>query len=69
MSDIKTCPACVQRGTRGSCAPLRCYCGHEPCPAFASYIEPRAADIAASAPKRRKSSWDNREESTWIDQL
>ena len=51
--------------------PLRCYCGHDTCHAFASW-KPRpvlnVTDI--SKPKGKKgSAWAEREESTWIDQL
>lgn len=35
-----TCPDCKAIGRRGYCAPLRCYCGHDTCPAFASYRPP-----------------------------
>jgi hypothetical protein len=55
----------------GYCAPLRCYCGDETCPAFESYI-PRDQlpdHQPDAAPKRRKQaeSWANREGETWID--
>lgn len=30
------CPTC---GTGRYCAPRRCYCGHEACPAYGSYID------------------------------
>jgi hypothetical protein len=36
-----TCTACAETGRRGYCAPLRCYCGHEQCPAFVSYVPRR----------------------------
>ena len=66
-----TCATCTTEGRRGYCAPLRCYCGHDTCHAFASW-EPRpvlnVTDI--SKPKGKKgSAWAEREESTWIDQL
>ena len=55
---------------RGSCCPGRCYCGHDTCHAFASWT-PRpvlnVTHIGKSTPARN--SWDNREESTWIDKL
>lgn len=68
MSDCQTC-ADVARN--GYCAPGRCYCGHPTCHAFASWSElPPVADTEP-APRKpaRASSWDTREESTWIDSL
>ena len=50
--------------------PLRCYCGHESCHAFASWtpLQPlNVTRIGKSTPAR--DSWCNREESTWIDKL
>ena len=50
--------------------PLRCYCGHDTCHAFASWtpLQPlNVTHIGKSTPARN--SWDNREESTWIDKL
>lgn len=48
--EFPTCTTCVENGVLGSCAPLRCYCGHETCPAFASYV-PRE-HIKAVIPQR-----------------
>lgn len=72
MSD-QDCPTCrAATGTTRYCAPSRCYCGHEDCPAFASWVDPFAlpqpTDTPAPAPATA-SSWDTREESTWIDKL
>lgn len=37
---VNPCPTCVAEGKPGSCAKLRCYCGHRECWAFASYTKP-----------------------------
>lgn len=62
----KSCTVC----TSGYCAPNRCYCGHEECTAFHSYI-PRdrikAAPIANAA--QHAKSWNTRDEDTWLDKL
>lgn len=62
------CPTCG--GTR-YCAPARCYCGHESCPAFASFVDMASVPLTAAPTvvKAGPSSWDKREESTWIDSL
>ena len=68
MTDCQTCTD-VER--KGYCAPGRCYCAHKTCHAFESWTElPTLADVEP-APRKpaRASSWDTREESTWIDQL
>lgn len=50
--------------------PLRCYCGHESCWAFASWepLPPRGA-LAPTPVTTRRNAWATREESTWIDKL
>lgn len=66
------CTTCGDLERRGYCAPARCYCGHPACPAFASWVDLSLVPLAdLPAPKKRKqsSSWDDRKESTWIDQL
>jgi hypothetical protein len=63
-----TCQTCTDTGRRGSCAPLRCYCGHESCHAFASW-QPRTVPNVTSLPTRASSAWAEREESTWIDSM
>jgi hypothetical protein len=65
-----TCAECTTTGRRGYCAPLRCYCGHDTCHAFASW-QPRAVPLAnvQTLPVRASSAWADREESTWIDKL
>jgi hypothetical protein len=66
-----TCATCADSGRKGYCAPLRCYCGHETCHAAGSR-EARTesvADVAYLPTQRRASSWDTREESTWIDKM
>ena len=66
---MSTCSRCAAEGRRGYCAPLRCYCGHPTCHAFASYVEvkPPEMDDVRAAPT--SSAWTNREEPTWIDQM
>lgn len=68
----ETCATCAEvTGTKRYCAPARCYCGHEACHAFASYIDLDGIPLAdAPTIKRRgRSAWDDREGSTWIDSL
>ena len=65
------CTDCEQAGWPGYCAPLRCYCGHETCHAFASWTPLAPLNIPISKnTTAHASSWANREEgSSWIDQL
>jgi hypothetical protein len=64
------CATCTTDGRKGYCAKGRCYCGHPTCQGFASWA-PLAEPVLETAPRKpsRASSWDTREESTWIDQL
>ena len=68
MSD--TCPTCRETtGTARYCAPARCYCAHDDCPAEWHPL-PNLREIEPAPTKpTRASSWDTREESTWIDSL
>lgn len=61
------CPKCAPR----YCAPARCYCAHEECPAFESWVDIRAIPFRDAEPKKNpaRSSWDNREGETWIDSM
>lgn len=69
-----TCPECAADPTAApnrSCAPRRCYCDHDSCHAAGSR-EARTesvADVTYLPTPRRASSWDTREESTWIDKM
>ncbi len=68
--DCATCAATT--GTKRYCAPARCYCGHADCPAVDSYVDINAIPLwDAQPPARpaRRSSWDDRKDSTWIDKL
>ena len=68
MPDCPSCRAEKPDSTR-YCAPRACYCGHEPCPAFPSYI-PRTKPLGvvrASAKSRAAELWSDREEPTWLD--
>lgn len=69
--DDTTCLTCrVETGTKRYCAPGRCYCGHEACPAFDTYIDPSTLIPRDVKPaKAGRSSWDNRGEATWIDKM
>lgn len=67
-----TCQTCSEADRRGYCAPLRCYCGHRSCHAFASWVDLKSIDPTAAVPSaksRAAKSWANREESTWLDKL
>ena len=65
------CQTCSDTDRRGYCAPAACYCGHEACYAFASYVPLKAINVTVIKPRddRMKSAWDNREERSWIDGL
>ena len=68
----ETCATCAEvTGTKRYCAPGRCYCGHEDCPAFDTWIDLKSLPIhdAPTTAKRGRSAWDDREGSTWIDSL
>ena len=68
----ETCATChATSGTSRYCAPGRCYCGHEACPAFDSYIDMSKVALPDAPTKNRHGSrsWDEREGSTWIDSL
>ena len=64
-----TCHECTETGRKGYRAPLRCYCGHETCAAFASWEPLRTPDLTAirAADERMAKSWADREEPTWLD--
>lgn len=67
-----TCATCTTEGRRGYCAPLRCYCGHDTCHAFASWEPLPVSNVTpiAKATAAHADSWANREEgSSWIDKL
>ena len=66
-----TCATCTDSGRKGYCAPLRCYCGHETCHAFASWTPLPVSNVTpiAKATAAHADSWANREESTWIDKM
>lgn len=69
MSDCGTCAETT--GTKRYCAPLRCYCAHEDCYAFASYRKsqmPTLTNVKA-ADSRMAKSWAERGEGSWIDGL
>lgn len=70
MTRVTTnCPVCTNAGQQGSCARLRCYCGHSECWAFDSYYKPVATSltVAPKADERMAKSWAEREEPTWLD--
>ena len=61
----------------GYCAPQRCYCGHAECDSIDSCIPAETIHKRAMAAyldgeattSVMKKTWDEREESTWIDQM
>ena len=67
MTAAEMCAACAAGGTQRYCAPGRCYCAHDACHADWHPLPALSDTPATTAPP--SSSWDNREESTWIDQL
>lgn len=71
VDEVPGCTACAEIGRKGYCAPLRCYCGHDSCHAFASWTPLPVSNITpiAKATAAHTDSWANREESTWIDKL
>ena len=69
----QTCPECQADPSTAPgryCASRRCYCAHEACPAYSSWVprEGQARVIHLPEP-RTTSAWANREESTWIDKM
>ena len=65
----RTCAETVR--TTRYCARSRCYCGHETCPAFESYVDPYAQPFHDAPVKvnAHAKSWAEREGATWIDSL
>ena len=68
MSTCATCAADPKAARDRYCAPNRCYCGHETCPAFASWRERAELNVTFIEPKA-STAWADREESTWIDKM
>ena len=69
MSTCQTCRDVKPDSTR-YCAPNRCYCGHESCPAYPSWVEAeRLAPVTNinTAKSRAAELWADREEPTWLD--
>jgi hypothetical protein len=67
-----TCAECATTGRRGYCAPLRCYCGHDTCHAFASYVALAPLNVTPIDKRKNRrgpSAWDERSEAGWIDKL
>jgi len=69
----QACPTCAANPKAAPsryCASLACRCGHDSCPAAASWVprEGQARVIHLPEP-RTTSAWANREESTWIDKM
>ena len=64
------CAACADSGRNGTCARLRCYCGHQECWAAESFVELGVMRVPANVPAgdaRQAQTWANREEPTWLD--
>ena len=66
---IKECQTCALTNATRYCAPLRCYCGHKDCHAAASFFEPAPPDLSTLREVPTSTSWANRKDSTWIDQM
>lgn len=66
---LNGCIDCAAEGQMGSCARLRCYCGHVTCWAYDSYYKPEAPTTVTvrKADERMAQSWAEREEPTWLD--
>lgn len=65
-----TCSTCTEAtGTTRYCAAGACYCGHPACHAYATWVDLSARRAPVKKKPARRSGWDDREESTWIDQL
>lgn len=68
-----TCPTCTEPEWAPGryCAPRRCLCGHDTCPAFASWQPLTSLNVTPIKARRRtgKSAWDERSEAGWIDKL
>lgn len=67
--DAPGCTTCTEVGRKGCCAPLRCYCGHDTCHAFASWTPLQPLNVTDISKPKKGSAWAEREESTWIDKL
>ena len=67
--DIPGCATCTEVERKGCCAPLRCYCGHDTCHAFASWTPLQPLNVTDISKPKKGSAWAEREESTWIDKL
>lgn len=66
------CQTCTETGRRGHCAPARCYCGHETCYAYASWVDVKRLPptaITPTAKSRAAEAWADRKEPTWLDRL
>lgn len=64
-----SCATCSDIGRRGYCAPLRCYCAHKSCHAFASWAPLSRPNVTDITTRRTSAAWDQREGSTWIDSM
>lgn len=52
------------------CAPNRCYCGHQECTAYPSWVDAqRLAPVTniSTTKSRAAEQWADREEPTWLD--
>ena len=63
------CATCAADGRKGYCAPLRCYCGHKTCHAFASWAPLAKPNVTSIPTATTSTTWADREDSTWIDKL
>lgn len=70
MTDV-LCPTCEAGPTKRYCAPARCYCGHEDCHAFASWVDMTKVPLPATPKRATKTkaaeAWADREEESWLE--
>lgn len=65
-----SCQTCATNGRRGYCAPLRCYCGHKTCHAFASWSSLKTPTLTLVGERKKNTKrWDERGDNSWIDKL
>jgi hypothetical protein len=69
MSD-PLCSTCEAGGSTRYCAPARCYCGHDTCHAFASFVDMTRVPVHDTTPtKPRDTGWNDREGESWLERL
>ena len=70
--DDGSCATCLETtGTKRYCAPARCYCGHDACPAEWHPMPDlrETAPVPTRPDVRMSETWASREDDSWIDKL